>query len=99
MVDVLPETVIHVAQELHLPIEGLMTRSLRAFLMQEMRSAQMDIADLQDRYGVIDTAELRDRIERQEISSHPAWEDAMEWEHLEAYLARVQDLLNEISDV
>ena len=99
MVDVLPETMIRVAQELHLPIEGLVTRSLRAFLMQEMRSAQMDIGDLQDRYGVIDTAELRDRIERQEISSHPAWEDAMEWEHLEAYLARIQDLLNEISDV
>jgi hypothetical protein len=44
-----PETVTYVAKELHMPVEGLMQRSVRAFLLQEMRAAQLDIGDFQDR--------------------------------------------------
>jgi hypothetical protein len=95
MVERIPETVTHVAQELQLPVEGLMERSVRAFLLQEMRAAQLDIGDFQDRYGVKSTAELRARIERGKIYSHPAWEDAIEWEQLEAHLTNLERLLAE----
>ena len=95
----IPATFTKVAQELNLPVEGLMQRSVRAFLMQEMRAIQLDVSDFQDRYGVTNAAELCARIERGEIYSHPAWEDSIEWERLEAYVAHLQRLLDEAEDV
>jgi len=86
-----------VARELNMPPTELIRRSLRAFLEREIRAAQLDIGDLQDRYGAKDAAELRARIERGEVSSHPAWEEAIEWEHLEAYISRLRRLLAEVS--
>jgi hypothetical protein len=37
-------------------------------------------------------AELRAQIERGDLSSHPAWEDAIEWEWLETYIRVYTDL-------
>lgn len=83
-----------IAQQLHLSPEELMQRSLVSFLEREKRTVQMDIADLQDRYGTRSSAALHSRIERGEIYSHPAWEEAIEWEQLEAYLDHLQSLLD-----
>ncbi|MBU2610543.1 MAG: hypothetical protein KJ606_06295 [Chloroflexi bacterium] len=91
----IPTEVERVARELNLPPDRLMQRSVDAFLRQEMRSAQMDIADLQDRYGVASVSELRIQIEKGEVHSHPAWEDSIEWEHLEAYFDRLGRMLSE----
>jgi hypothetical protein len=49
--EVIPEAFSRVAQELRLPVEGLMHRSLKALLLQEMRAAQMDMSDFKGRYG------------------------------------------------
>jgi hypothetical protein len=91
----IPATITYMAQELNLPVEGLMQRSVRAFLLQEMRATQLDISDFQDRYSVTNAAELRACIERGEIYSHPAWEDAIEWEHLETHISHMERLLAE----
>jgi len=88
-----------IAKELSLSVEEVMRLSLKAFFEREIRAAQMDIADLQDRYGVRDSAELRARIERGEIYSHPAWEESIEWERLENYIARLRRLADEVSNV
>jgi hypothetical protein len=83
-----------VARELNMPLDGLMQRSLQAFLRQEGRAVQMDIADFQDRYGAATAGELRAQIEQGKVYSHPAWEDAMEWERLEDHLKRLESMLN-----
>jgi hypothetical protein len=44
---------------------------------------------------VKNTTELRARIERGEIYSHPAWEDAIEWEHPETHVTNLERLLAE----
>jgi antitoxin component of RelBE/YafQ-DinJ toxin-antitoxin module len=44
----IPRTAKQVAKELHLPVDSLIQRSIQAFLLQEMRAAQMDIADFID---------------------------------------------------
>ncbi len=49
----------------------------------------MDIADLQDRYGARTSAELAAQIECGEVYDHPAWEELIEWQNLEAYLERM----------
>jgi hypothetical protein len=82
-----------IAQQLRLSPEDLIQRSLASFLDREKRTVQMDIADLQDRYGTRSSVDLRTRIERGEIYSHPAWEEAIEWEQLETYLDHLQTLL------
>lgn len=84
-----------IARELEIPADELFQRSLKAFLEREIRAAQLDIGDLRDRYGARSADELRAHIERGEVYSHPAWEEAIEWEQLEGYIARLQRLLVE----
>jgi len=95
----IPEDVEQVASELQMPVDGLMQRSLRAFLMQEIRAVQLDVADFQDRYTAANLTDLRRQIEGGEIYSHPAWEDSIEWERLDTYLRRLERLLGKVSDV
>lgn len=82
-----------IAQQLELSPEELIERSLASFLEREKRATQMDIADLQDRYGARSAIDLRIKIERGEVYSHPAWEEAIEWEQLETHLHRLEKLL------
>ena len=89
-----PMEVERVARELNMPLDGLMQRSLQAFLRQEVRAVQMDIADFQDRYGVDAAGKLHIQIEQGKVYSHPAWEDAIEWEKLENHLKRLESMLS-----
>ena len=82
------------AQQLQLAPDTLIQRSLVAFLEREIRAVRMDIADLQDRYNAHSVVDLRAKIEYGEIYSHPAWEDAIEWETLNSYCQRLQQLLD-----
>lgn len=77
------------ARDLNLSPGDLLRRSMAAFLERERRLAQMDISDLRDRYDVRSTDELAAKIESGEAYSHPAWEDLIEWQNLEAYLERL----------
>ncbi|HSN75341.1 MAG TPA: hypothetical protein VL334_09700 [Anaerolineae bacterium] len=79
----------HIAKELTISRRELERRSLDAFIERELRLADLDIADLQDRYGVRTALDLANRIEIKAVYSHPAWEEMIEWERLEAYLQRL----------
>jgi len=81
-----------VAQIVDLSPGELRRRSLIAFLEREVRLAHLDISDLQDRYGVATSADLVAKIREREIYSHPAWEESIEWENLEAYIERLDQL-------
>ncbi len=85
-------TLEKIAHTLQISPEQLWSESLRAYISREKRLAQMDIADLQDRYGVSDPQELTERIQSGEIYSHPAWEDLIEWENLLAHIERLDQL-------
>lgn len=78
-----------VAQKLNLSPDRLLRESLLAYLAQQERLTELDIADLRDRYSASSPEELSARIEKGEVYSHPAWEDLIEWEHLRAYLTRL----------
>jgi hypothetical protein len=95
----IPISAQRVAQELHMPLDGLLQRSVRAFLLQESRAAHLDIADFQDRYGTTSAKMLLTQIEQGTIYSHPAWEDSIEWQRIENYLDHVNHLLGEVQDV
>jgi hypothetical protein len=86
------DAVEHIAKELTISRRELERRSLDAFIERERRLANLDIADLQDRYGVRTARELANRIEIKAVYSHPAWEEMIEWERLEVYLQRLNEL-------
>ncbi|MEW6220971.1 MAG: hypothetical protein AB1634_15770 [Thermodesulfobacteriota bacterium] len=77
------------AEDLRISPADIINRGIAAFLDRERRAVEMDIADLADRYGVHTSAELAARIERGQICSHPAWEELIEWQNLEAYRDRL----------
>lgn len=79
-----------IAQGLHLTPAELMQRGVLAYLEREMRAVQLDIDDLRDRYRVNAAAELRGQIAAGAVYSHPAWEEYIEWQTLEAQLTRLQ---------
>ena len=81
-----------VAQKLNVLPETLLRESLLAYVEQQERLTEMDIADLRDRYHVSTPEELKARIEAGSIYSHPAWEDLIEWEHLNAYRQELSEL-------
>jgi hypothetical protein len=71
-----------VAQDLNIAPETLWQQSLDAYVSRELRLVELDVADIQDRYGVVSPDQLESKIESGEIYSHPAWEDLIEWENL-----------------
>jgi hypothetical protein len=81
-----------VAQDLNITPETLWQQSLDAYVSRELRLVELDVADIQDRYGVVSPDQLENKIESGEIYSHPAWEDLIEWENLLAHRKRLLHL-------
>lgn len=86
-----------VAQELNIAPDSLWRESLDAYIARELRLTEMDIADLQDRYGVASPEELKAKIDSGDIYSHPVWEEMIEWENLVAYRARLTQLQDSLA--
>ncbi len=70
-----------------LPEDVLIHKGLISFIEKEIRLAEMDIADLMDRYNVASKEELYKAIKSKKIPSHPAWEDYIIWKNKEKYIA------------
>lgn len=87
-----------VARRLNVPSDRLVRESLLAYVAQQERLTRADIADLAERYGVSTSRELRERIASHAVHSHPAWEDSIEWENLEAYLDRFAELRAQLTE-
>ena len=85
-----------IAQELDVQADDLLRRSISAFFAHEIRLAEWDIADLKERYRVASPARLEEKIKSKQIYSHPAWEDLIEWETLEAYISRLRTLQEKV---
>jgi hypothetical protein len=86
-----------VAQKLNIAPDSLWRESLDAYIARELRLTEMDIADLQDRYGVASPEELKAKIDSGQIYSHPAWEEMIEWENLATYQERLTQLQASLS--
>jgi hypothetical protein len=61
--------IAQIARELTMSRSELERRSLEAFIERERRLVNLDIADLQDRYGVRTARELASRIEIKAVYS------------------------------
>ncbi len=85
-----------IAKALNISPENLLAEGTLAYLHKELRLVEEDLADLRERYGLLSPQELEKKIRDALIPAHPAWEDLIEWENLEAYKQKLNDLLAEL---
>jgi hypothetical protein len=85
-----------IAKALDISPENLLAEGTLAYLHKELRLVEEDLADLRERYGLLSPQELEKKIRDDLIPAHPAWEDLIEWENLEAYKQKLNDLLTEL---
>ncbi|MDP2727652.1 MAG: hypothetical protein Q8P59_08920 [Dehalococcoidia bacterium] len=85
-----------ISRLLDIPPEELMKKSILSFISHEVRQAEWEIKDIEERYGVSSLAELEDRIKTQAVYSHPAWEDLIRWENIVEYVHRLRAIEEEL---
>ena len=58
---------------------------------EKRRKVMLDRLEILDRYNVASAVELENRIKNGEIDEHPAWEDLILLENLEAAIAVIDE--------
>jgi hypothetical protein len=74
------------SQRLGLPETDLIYKGLLAFVEKEIRLAELEIANIRDRYSVFSKEELYQAIKEGTVVEHPAWEDYITWKNKLAHI-------------
>lgn len=85
-----------IAQLFNLSTEELFEEALVSLLREKKREVLQARLELLTRYGVASLVELTDRIAVAEIAEHPAWEDSITLENLEARLEELNGYLADL---
>ena len=59
-------------------------------------TGQEEIADLREKYLADSRRALLKKIKSKKVASHPAWEDLIAWENLEAHLRTLHKTLKKL---
>lgn len=78
-----------IAEDTGINIDNLTPSALLALLKEKKRKIMIEKMEVLGRYKVISLAELENKIKKGEVSEHPAWEDLIVLENLEAAIARL----------
>ncbi len=90
------ETLISsLSQKLGVSETELVYKGLLAFIQKEIRLAELEIANIRDRYNVFSKEELYEAIKNGSIIEHPAWEDYIIWKNKLAHIASLHQLTTE----
>ena len=87
------DAVAEVGKILNIPKKELITKGMIAFIEKEIRLAELDIADIREKYDVITKEDLYEIIKLKKIKSHPAWEDYITWKNKEEYIRKLKEKL------
>ncbi len=82
-----------IAEQLRIPEPELERKALKTFLEAEFRSVDERIMALIVRYRVRHARGLEELISQHSVEEHPAWEDLIEWEGLEARREKLLEVL------
>ncbi len=80
------------SQQLGLSETELIIKSLLAFIEKEIRLAELEIANIRERYGVFSKEELQQAIQDGTAVEHPAWEDYIIWKNKLVHIAYLHQL-------
>jgi hypothetical protein len=82
-----------ISRDTNLDRDALISRGIQSFLKEKRMTLMLERLELLSRYGVTSTEQLQHQIESGEIADHPAWEDLILVENLEAELKRLNEYL------
>ena len=77
------------SQMMALPENEVIYKGLLSLIQKEIRLADIDIANIRERYDVFSLEELHQKIQTGQIPGHPAWEDYIVWKNKQAHIARL----------
>lgn len=81
------------SQRLGVSEAELIYKGLLAFIQHEIRLAELEIANIRDRYSVFSKEELYEAIRNGSVVEHPAWEDYIIWKNKLAHIASLHQLV------
>ena len=88
--------IAQVSKALHVPPKQLIRQGVLSYVEREIRLAGEDISDLREKYLANSPKDLTRRIKSKTVASHPAWEDVIVWENLEAHLRTLRKTLQKL---
>lgn len=80
-----------VAKDTGISIDELTISGLLALLRERRRKIMLEMLEVINRHDVTSPMELEKKIKKGEISEHPAWEDLILLENLEAAIALIDE--------
>ena len=83
----------NVSETLNIPPDIIIRMGIKAFLEREIRLAELDIADIREKYLVASREDLEEKIQNKAIHSHPAWEDLITWENSEKHILQLKAIV------
>ena len=81
---------MELSNALALPESELIRKGLLALIEKEIRLAELEIAQIRERYDVFSKEALYQAIEDGQVPGHPAWEDYIVWQNKETHMARLR---------
>lgn len=90
------ENVSQIAATLNLSAEQLFEEALVSLLREKKREVLQTRLELLNRYGVVSAHELETRVRDSSVIEHPAWEDLITVENLEARLEELDGYLADL---
>ena len=85
-----------ISRDLNLDRRTLLSQGVRSFLKDRRRAVLLERLELLSRNGVAAEEELQRKIETGEVADHPAWEDLIVLENLEAELQKIDGYLERL---
>ena len=92
------EVIRKVAEDTGISVEELKVSSLLAFLREKKKKIMLERLDIFARYSVNSSDNLEIKIKNGEISEHPAWEDLILLENLEAGIVLINRDIKSIQE-
>ena len=92
------EVIRKVAEDTGISVEELKVSSLLAFLREKKKKIMLERLDIFARYSVNSSDNLEIKIKNGEISEHPAWEDLILLENLEAGIVLIDRDIKSIQE-
>ena len=87
-----------IADDTGVSISELTISSLVSFLREKKRKAMLNRLEILDRYDASSVIELEKKIKNGEVPEHPAWEDLILLENLEAAIALIDEDIKTIQE-
>lgn len=80
----------NVSQKYGVPLEDLIRLGTELALKERKKGYLRERLEILSRYGVTNVQELEGRIQRGEVSDHPAWEDIIEVKNIEVEVKEIE---------